>query len=486
MGELAVGGRRRRSTWPACPASTPACGPGRSGCRSPRSGWCWPCPPAAWPELVELAGRWSVEATAIGRLTGDGRLRVAPRRPSTSSTCPWPSSTAAAPVASSTAEWTDPPAGHRRRSRPARPTAPTGRRPRASTTSCSSLLADPTVASKEAIIRTYDHEVRGGSLVRPWCGPAGDGPSDGSRLRAARPLGRRAGLRAGRGHQPPLRAPRPLPHGGLGRRRGVPQPRGGGRRPRPGGAARQLLLGQPDPARPARRAGAGVGGLPRRGGRLPGPVRLGQGQPVQRVRGRADPRHAAHHRAGPARPPATTPAPRPPPRPARSSTCWARPGRELGGSLAAEHLGRDGGVVPGPVDDPLARYRAVHRAIARRPGRWRPTTPPRVAWRSRWPSSASPAGSASTWTCLPTPRASSTRVEWLGSESQRPAPAGRDAADESELRGRAGRRSPCGGWGRPRAPAGCGSATPGARRRPAPRRPGGRLARPPVRSRRPR
>ena len=38
--------------------------------------------------------------------------------------------------------------------------------------------------------------------------------------------------------------------------------------------------------------------------------------------------------------------------------------RELGGSLTAEHLGREGGVVPGPVDSPLDRYRAVHRAIA--------------------------------------------------------------------------------------------------------------------------
>jgi phosphoribosylformylglycinamidine synthase len=37
-------------------------------------------------------------------------------------------------------------------------------------------------ASKQAVTRTYDHEVRGGTLVRPWCGPGADGPSDGVAL----------------------------------------------------------------------------------------------------------------------------------------------------------------------------------------------------------------------------------------------------------------------------------------------------------------
>ena len=49
-----------------------------------------------------------------------------------------------------------------------------------------SLLSHPTVASKEAIIRTYDHEVRGGTLVRPLVGPALDGPGDAAVLK---PLG---------------------------------------------------------------------------------------------------------------------------------------------------------------------------------------------------------------------------------------------------------------------------------------------------------
>ncbi len=40
------------------------------------------------------------------------------------------------------------------------------------------LLAAPNVASKEWIIRQYDHEVQGGSVVKPLVGAANDGPSD--------------------------------------------------------------------------------------------------------------------------------------------------------------------------------------------------------------------------------------------------------------------------------------------------------------------
>lgn len=48
------------------------------------------------------------------------------------------------------------------------------------------MLAHPSVASKEKVVRTYDHEVRGGTLVRPFTGPAMDGPTDAAVLK---PLG---------------------------------------------------------------------------------------------------------------------------------------------------------------------------------------------------------------------------------------------------------------------------------------------------------
>ncbi len=40
------------------------------------------------------------------------------------------------------------------------------------------ILASPNVASKEWVIRQYDHEVQGGSVVKPLTGVANDGPGD--------------------------------------------------------------------------------------------------------------------------------------------------------------------------------------------------------------------------------------------------------------------------------------------------------------------
>ncbi len=42
------------------------------------------------------------------------------------------------------------------------------------------LLAHPSIRSNEAVVRTFDHEVLGGTLVRPYGGVLGDGPGDGT------------------------------------------------------------------------------------------------------------------------------------------------------------------------------------------------------------------------------------------------------------------------------------------------------------------
>jgi phosphoribosylformylglycinamidine synthase subunit PurSL len=54
------------------------------------------------------------------------------------------------------------------------------------------ILASPNVASKEWIVRQYDHEVQGGSVVKPFVGIANDGPSDAAVLRPV--LGSRRGV----------------------------------------------------------------------------------------------------------------------------------------------------------------------------------------------------------------------------------------------------------------------------------------------------
>ncbi len=49
------------------------------------------------------------------------------------------------------------------------------------------LLAWPNIASKEAVVRRYDHEVQGGTIVKPLTGVENDGPSDATVLRPLDP-----------------------------------------------------------------------------------------------------------------------------------------------------------------------------------------------------------------------------------------------------------------------------------------------------------
>jgi phosphoribosylformylglycinamidine synthase len=62
------------------------------------------------------------------------------------------------------------------------------------------ILAAPSVRSKEAIIRQYDHEVQGGSVIKPLIGVLEDGPSDAAVI--APVLGFTRGLAIGCGINP--------------------------------------------------------------------------------------------------------------------------------------------------------------------------------------------------------------------------------------------------------------------------------------------
>jgi len=59
------------------------------------------------------------------------------------------------------------------------------------TTTLLALLSHPTVASKADVIRVYDHEVQGGTVVRPLTGAQNDGPSDACVLKPAGTKGAR-------------------------------------------------------------------------------------------------------------------------------------------------------------------------------------------------------------------------------------------------------------------------------------------------------
>jgi phosphoribosylformylglycinamidine synthase II len=141
--------------------------------------------PEDWERLAAVAAAEGVEVTAIGTFTGDGRLVL---------------------------RWEDHVAGEldcsflhegrpRRRLRarhtPAPPRATAWRAPAAALAdTVPALLALPDVASKEWIIRQYDHEVQGASVVKPLQGPGG-GPADGTVVRGV--LGRDRGLVLGVG-----------------------------------------------------------------------------------------------------------------------------------------------------------------------------------------------------------------------------------------------------------------------------------------------
>jgi phosphoribosylformylglycinamidine synthase subunit PurSL len=62
------------------------------------------------------------------------------------------------------------------------------------------ILACPNVASKESIIRQYDHEVQGGSVIKPLVGVACDGPGDAAVVRPV--LSSRRGIVISNGMNP--------------------------------------------------------------------------------------------------------------------------------------------------------------------------------------------------------------------------------------------------------------------------------------------
>jgi phosphoribosylformylglycinamidine synthase len=140
-------------------------------------------PPEAWEKLAAAAAAEGVEATAIGTFTGSGRLVLKwegalageldchflhegrPRRVLESRV---------APSAVRAATW----------------------KPAGLGDTLKAVLALPDVASKEWIIRQYDHEVQGGSVTKPLLGPGG-GPADGTVIRGV--LGRDRGVVIGVG-----------------------------------------------------------------------------------------------------------------------------------------------------------------------------------------------------------------------------------------------------------------------------------------------
>jgi len=143
-------------------------------------------PPANWERLAAIAAAEGVEATAIGTFTGTGRLVLS-----------WEGKVAGELDCHFLHEGRPKQRLPSHFTRPA-PTPATWQPAAArGVANClEHVLALPDVASKEWIVRQYDHEVQGASVLKPLLGP-GEGPADGTVVRGV--LGRPRGIVLGVG-----------------------------------------------------------------------------------------------------------------------------------------------------------------------------------------------------------------------------------------------------------------------------------------------
>jgi phosphoribosylformylglycinamidine synthase II len=141
-------------------------------------------PPAKWPELEALCKSEGVEATVIGQFVPTQRLELK-YRGNRVGELSMPFLHGGRPPVVREAFYTPPqvvagvePVKHRglADSTPATHARDLGQ-------TLLKILGSLNVASKEWVIRQYDHEVQGGSVIKPLVGAANDGPSDAAVLR---------------------------------------------------------------------------------------------------------------------------------------------------------------------------------------------------------------------------------------------------------------------------------------------------------------
>jgi phosphoribosylformylglycinamidine synthase II len=130
-------------------------------------------PPSRWIEFRDLCAAEGVEATAIGAFVPTGRLvlRYAGQQ-----------------VADLSMDFLHdgrPPVVRQAEYRPAavEPLTPPPAQSSDYTGDLLAILGSLNVASKEWVIRQYDHEVQGGSVIKPLVGVCNDGPGDAAVLR---------------------------------------------------------------------------------------------------------------------------------------------------------------------------------------------------------------------------------------------------------------------------------------------------------------
>jgi phosphoribosylformylglycinamidine synthase len=130
-------------------------------------------PPDRLPALLELARTREVEATELGAFTDDGHLEVR-FGDQVVALLPLEFLHEGDPTLRIEAEWTPPPVVPAPAPRPLPDGAAEG------TADLLAFVARDNLRSGELLARTYDHEVKGLTVVKPWVGVHRDVPSDAS------------------------------------------------------------------------------------------------------------------------------------------------------------------------------------------------------------------------------------------------------------------------------------------------------------------
>jgi phosphoribosylformylglycinamidine synthase len=142
-------------------------------------------PPARLDALLALCAAEDVEATVIGRFTGDRRLTVT-HRGQTVVDLAMEFLHQGIPQRTLQAVWQPTELVDQRLG--IRNWRLDGKPDQSLISNLKSLLSHPNIASKAPIIRTYDHEVRGATVIKPLVGAECDGPGDAAVLQPVRSI----------------------------------------------------------------------------------------------------------------------------------------------------------------------------------------------------------------------------------------------------------------------------------------------------------
>ncbi|MBL0225996.1 MAG: phosphoribosylformylglycinamidine synthase subunit PurS [Geobacteraceae bacterium] len=128
-------------------------------------------PPEQVEAFLAMAGRFGVEATVLGEFTDSGVFHMTYGE-RTVAWLPMEFMHEGLPPMQLPAKWTPP-----------RHDEPAFEEKADYTEDLKQLLSALNICSKESVVRRYDHEVQGGSVIKPFTGVANDGPSDAAVVR---------------------------------------------------------------------------------------------------------------------------------------------------------------------------------------------------------------------------------------------------------------------------------------------------------------